>query len=71
VCKDCAEKSGKPLIPVSEKMYQRYIVGGCCALFGVLGFLAKNTIIGLVLLIVAIIVLISDYRTKEPPYEII
>lgn len=71
VCKDCAEKSGKSLISVSEKMYQRYIVGGCFTLFSVLSFFTKNTIIGIVLLIIGIIVLISDYRAKTPPYEII
>ena len=71
VCKDCAEKNGKHLVPVSDNMYQRYIVGGCCSLLGIIGFFIKFSIIGIVLLIVGIIVLISDYRTKEPPYEII
>ena len=71
VCKDCAEKSGKPLISISEKMYQRYIVGGSCALFGVLGLFTKNTIIGLVLLAICFLVLILEYRAKAPPYEII
>jgi hypothetical protein len=71
VCEDCAEKSGKQLVPVSDNMYQRYIVGGCCSLLGIIGFFTKFSIIGIVPLVVGIIILISDYRTKEPPYEII
>ena len=71
VCKGCAEKSGKTLTPVSEKMHQRYIVGGCCSFFGIIGVFTHFAIIGIVLLIIGIIVLALDYRGKAPPYEII
>lgn len=70
VCKECAEKSRKPLKPVSKNMHQRYIVGGSCLILGLVGFYV-NIIVCLIFLIAGIVILVSDYRSKAPQYEII
>jgi restriction system protein len=70
VCKDCAEKSGKPLITVSKNMHQRQIVGGGCFMFGLASY-SIHFLLFLLFFIAGIGILLSDYRTKAPPFEII
>ena len=70
VCKECAEKSGKPMIPVSKNMYQRYIVGGGCFILGLVGYYV-NFLLCLIFFIVGIGIFAFDYRAKTPPFEII
>ncbi len=69
VCKDCAVKSGKPLIPVSKNMHQRTLVGGSCLAVGLISFFVIGFMC-LVPLIAGIGILASDYQSKAPPYEI-
>jgi hypothetical protein len=70
VCKDCAEKSGKPVKPVPKNMNQRYIVGGGCLMVGVAGIFL-NYLLCVIFLLVGIGILASDYRSRAPPFEII
>ena len=70
VCKDCAVKSGKPLIPVSKNMNQRAFVGGGCIAVGLISFFMIG-IICVVPVIAGIGILALDYKSKAPPYEII
>ena len=70
VCGDCAKKSEKTLKPVSKKMHQRYIVGGGCLAIGFLGYFV-NILLGIIFLIIGIVILVFDYRSKAPPFEII
>jgi restriction system protein len=70
VCKECAEKSGKPLKPVSKEMYQRYIAGGGCIFWGLI-CLMLNVVLFLILVIVGIVILVYDYRAETPPFELI
>jgi len=69
-CKECAEKSGKPLVTVSKNMYQRYIVSGGCFMIGLASYYV-NFLLCLILLIAGIGILAWDYRSKAPPFEII
>lgn len=72
VCKDCAEKRGKPLKHISKEMNQRYIVGGGCLAIGIAGFVFQvNILINVLFLIAGVGILASDYRAQTPPYEII
>jgi restriction system protein len=70
VCKECAEKSGKPLIHVPDKMNQRTLAGGSCIFLGLI-FLLMNFILFLILMIIGIVILASDYRARTPPFELI
>jgi len=70
VCKDCAEKSGKPLVPVSKEMHQRMIIGGGSFLFGALSYFV-NFWLCITLLVVGFGIFIFDYRSKSPPFELI
>jgi restriction system protein len=70
VCKNCAEKSGKPVVPVSKKMNQRVIVGGGCLAIGLVSSYV-NLLVCVVIVLVGMGILVSDYRSKAPPYEII
>jgi restriction system protein len=72
VCKDCAEKSGKSLLPVSKNMNQRSIAGGGCLTFSLLSFFMKiNLLISIFLLIIGLVIFLTDYRATAPPYEMI
>ena len=70
VCKDCATKSGRPLIPVSKNMHQRYVVGGAFFLVA-FGSYYVNFLLCLLFLIVGIGIFVSDYQSKQPPFELI
>jgi restriction system protein len=70
VCVECAKRGGKPLIPVSKNMNQRYIAGGCCIFLGIVSIFI-NLLLCLTLLIVGIGILAYDYRAKAPPFELI
>ncbi len=63
-------KKWKPVIPISKNMNQRYIAGGGCLMVGVVG-LYLNYILCVIFLLVGIGILVSDYRSKAPPFEII
>lgn len=69
-CKECAEKSGKPLIPVSKNMHQRHIVGGGCFMIGLASYYV-NVLLCIIFFIAGIGILASDYRSKAPPFEMI
>jgi hypothetical protein len=70
VCKECAEKSNKPLIPVSKNMYQRVIVGGGLCIIGLASY-SINFLLCLIIIIAGIGIFVSDYRSKAPPFELI
>jgi hypothetical protein len=69
-CKECAEKSGKPLKTVSKNMHQRHIVGGGCIMIGLVSYYV-NFLLCVILLIAGIGILVLDYRSKAPPFEMI
>ena len=70
VCRECAEKSGKPLVTVSKNMYQRYIAGGGCIMVGLAGYYV-NFLLCVILLVAGIGIFALDYRFKAPPFEIV
>jgi hypothetical protein len=70
VCKECVEKSGKPLVTVSKNMYQRYIAGGGCFMIGLASYYV-NFLLCVILLVAGIGILALDYRSKAPSFEII
>jgi hypothetical protein len=72
VCRECAEKSGTQIKPLSRSMHQRIVVGGSCLCMGGLSYFTNfNLMICVVLIMIGLGIFITDYRGKAPPYEII
>jgi len=69
-CKECAEKTGKSIKPLPEKMNQRNYLGGGVIAVGLLSWIFY-WIIGIVLILIGTIVLFSRSKSKGPEYEII
>jgi len=72
VCKQCAEKSGQQLKPLTRAMHQRLIAGGGCLGVGILSLMVNfNLALSVILILIGIGIFAIDYRSKAPPYEMI
>ena len=72
VCKECADKNGSQLKPLSRSMHQRVIAGGGCLCLGGISIITNfNILASIVLILTGLGIFVTDYRGKAPPYEII